>query len=146
MAAEIGGQSRVTLGAGKGYDKKAFVRALREYRVTPHVAQKVNSAIDRRSTCNPGYLLSQRCRRVEETFSWLNTVAGLRKTRHREIARVGWTFTSSRPPPAIWSECVTCCQLPIKPVGQRPAPSTLDRLALNPARSRYINTHKLMTS
>jgi hypothetical protein len=32
---------------------------LREYRVTPHVAQKVNSAIDRRSTRHPGYLLSQ---------------------------------------------------------------------------------------
>jgi transposase len=94
MAAEIGGQGRVTLGADKGYDQKELVRALREYRVTPHVAQKVNSAIDRRSTRHPGYLLSQRRRkRVEEIFGWLKTVAGLRKTRHRGIARVGWTFT-----------------------------------------------------
>jgi IS5 family transposase len=30
---------------------------------------------------------------VEEIFGWLKTVAGLRKTRHRGIARVGWTFT-----------------------------------------------------
>jgi transposase len=94
MAAEIAGQGRVTLGADKGYDQKELVRALREYRVTPHVAQKVNSAIDRRSTRHPGYLLSQRRRkRVEEIFGWLKTVAGLRKTRHRGIARVGWTFT-----------------------------------------------------
>ena len=47
MAAEMAGQGRVTLGADKGYDQKELVRALREYRVTPHVAQKVNSAIDR---------------------------------------------------------------------------------------------------
>jgi transposase len=94
MAAEIAGQGRVTLGADKGYDQKELVRALREYRVTPHVAQKVNSAIDRRSTRYPGYRLSQwRRKRVEEIFGWLKTVAGLRKTRHRGIARVGWTFT-----------------------------------------------------
>jgi len=146
MAAEIGGQGRVTLGADKGYDQKEFVRALREYRVTPHVAQKANSAIDRRSARHPGYLLSQRRRRVEEIFGWLNTGSRLAQDSSCGIARVGWTFTSSRPPPAIWSKCVTCCQLPIKPIGQRPAPSTLDRLALNRARSRYINTHKLMTS
>jgi IS5 family transposase len=71
-----------------------LVRALRESRVTPHVAQKANSAIDRRSTHHPGYRLSQRRRkRVEEIFGWLKTVAGLRKTRHRGIVRVGWTFT-----------------------------------------------------
>jgi transposase len=94
MAAEIGGQGRVTLGADQGYDQKELVRALREHRVTPHVAQKVNSAIDRRSTRHPGYRLSQwRRKRVEEIFGWLKTVAGLRKTRLRGIARVGWTFT-----------------------------------------------------
>jgi transposase len=94
MAAEIGGQGRVTLGADKGYDQKELVRALREHRVTPHVAQKLNSAIDRRSTRHPGYRLSQwRRKRVEEIFGWLKTVAGLRKTRHRGIALVGWTFT-----------------------------------------------------
>ena len=66
----------------------------KEHRVTPHVAQKVHSAIDRRSTRHPGYRLSQwRRKRVEEIFGWLKTVAGLRKTRHRGIARVGWTFT-----------------------------------------------------
>ena len=79
--------------------KKELVRALREHRVTPHVAQKLNSAIDRRRTRHPGYLLSQRRRkRVEEIFGWLKTVAGLRKTRHRGIARVGWIFTFAAAP------------------------------------------------
>ena len=42
----------------------------------------------------PAYQLSQwRRKRVEEIFGWLKTVAGLRKTRHRGIAPVGWTFT-----------------------------------------------------
>src|SRR5271154_6978912 len=46
------------------------------------------------NTRHPGYLLSQwRRKRVEEIFGWLKTVAGLRKTRHRGIGRVGWTFT-----------------------------------------------------
>jgi transposase len=94
MVEEIAGFGRVTLGADKGYDQKELVRELREHRVTPHVAQKPNSAIDGRTTRRPGYLLSQRRRkRVEEIFGWLKTVGGLRKTRHRGVARVGWTFT-----------------------------------------------------
>jgi len=39
------------------------------------------------------YLISQQKRkRIEEIFGWLKTVAGLRKTRHRGTARVGWMF------------------------------------------------------
>lgn len=30
---------------------------------------------------------------MEEIFGWLKTVAGLRKTRHRGVGRVGWMFT-----------------------------------------------------
>jgi hypothetical protein len=59
MAAKITSQGRVNLGADQGYDQKQFVRKLREHRVTPYVAQKANSAIDRRSTRHPGYRLSQ---------------------------------------------------------------------------------------
>ena len=94
MAAEIAGQQRVTLGADKSYDQKELVRALREQNVTPHVAQKVHSAIDRRTTSQPGYAISQTKRkRVEEIFGWFKTVAGLRKTRHQGADRVGWMFT-----------------------------------------------------
>ncbi len=94
MVEEILGFKRVTLGADKGYDAKEFVRELRDHRVTPHVAQKPASAIDRRTSRHPGYLLSQwRRKRVEEVFGWLKTVAALRKTRHRGRSRMGWIFT-----------------------------------------------------
>ena len=94
MAAEIPRWGRVTPGADKGYDQKEFVRGLREHQVTPHVAQKLHSAIDGRTTRHPGYRLSQwRRKRVEEIFGWLKTIGGLRKTRHRGAARVGWVFT-----------------------------------------------------
>jgi transposase len=94
MVEEIPGFRRVTLGADKGYDAKEFVRELRDHQVTPHMAQKPATAIDRRTCRHSGYLLSQsRRQRVEEVFGWLKTVAALRKTRHRGQARVGWIFT-----------------------------------------------------
>ncbi len=91
---EIPGGHRVTLGADKGYDRKELVQALREHQVTPHIARKPSSIIDQRTTRHPGYAISQQKRkRVEEIFGWLKTVGGLRKTRHRGLARVGWMFT-----------------------------------------------------
>jgi transposase len=94
MVEEMPGFQRVTLGADKGYDAKDFVRELRDHQVTPHVAQKPASAIDRRTSRRPGYSLSQwRRKRVEEVFGWLKTVAALRKTHHGGQPRVGWIFT-----------------------------------------------------
>ena len=72
-------------------------RRLREFNVTPHVAQNDSnrrSAIDRRTTRHEGYGVSQRKRkRVEEVFGWMKTVALQRKTRFRGLDRVGWMFT-----------------------------------------------------
>jgi transposase len=94
MVDDIPGQGRVTLGADKNYDTKDHVAKLRERKVTPHVAQKKNSAVDGRTTRHAGYQVSQQKRkRVEEIFGWLKTVAMLRKTRHRGLLRVGWMFT-----------------------------------------------------
>ena len=97
------GRRRITLGADKAYDVAAFVEALRARRVTPHIAIDGNvrktgkprkTAIDKRTTRHPGYPLSQCIRkRIEEPFGWVKTVAPLRKTRHRGVARVGWMFT-----------------------------------------------------
>jgi IS5 family transposase len=102
MAAEIAGQGRVTLGADKGYDRKELVRELRANQVTPHIACKVHSAIDRRTTRHLGYAISQIKRKgVEEIFGWMKTIGGLRKTRHRSADRVGW-FLPLRPPPITW--------------------------------------------
>lgn len=90
-------RQRVTLGADKAYDTRAFVRDLRDLNVTPHVAQNTtqrSSAIDGRTTRHAGYARSQRQRkRVEEIFGWIKTVGLMRKTRHRGLARVGWMFT-----------------------------------------------------
>jgi len=89
----IEGWGRVTLGADKGYDQKEFVLQLREHQVTPHIARKPTSIIDARTTRHPGYAISQQKRkRIEEIYGWLKTVAGLRKTRHRGLAKVGWMF------------------------------------------------------
>ena len=92
-----GGSKRVTLGADRGYDTGDFVEQMREFRVTPHVAQNDTnrrSAIDARTTSRPGYAISQRKRkRVEEVFGWMKTVALQRKTRFRGPDKVGWMFT-----------------------------------------------------
>jgi len=94
MVEEIPGLRRVTLGADKGYDRKEFVRELRDHNVTPHIAQKQWSTVDRRTSRQAGYAISQTKRkRVEEIFGWMKTVGGLRKTRHRGVQRVGWMFT-----------------------------------------------------
>ena len=93
MVDEIPGEGRVTLGGDKNYDTKDHVAQLREKNVTPHVAQKKNSAIDERTTRHPGYKVSQvKRKRVEEIFGWLKTIALLRKTKHKGLLRVGWMF------------------------------------------------------
>jgi len=94
MVEDIPASKQVTLGADKAYDTAGCVEALRERNVTPHVAQKSkHSAIDRRTTRQAGYAVSQQKRkRVEEVFGWLKTIAMLRKTRHRGVRRVGWMF------------------------------------------------------
>jgi len=88
---------RSTVGMDKAYDVASFVAALRALRVTPHIAQNETnrrSAIDGRTTRHVGYAVSQRTRkRIEEPFGWMKTIAGLRQTRHRGAARVGWMFT-----------------------------------------------------
>ena len=94
---------RITLGADKGYDVAGFITALRAQSVTPHIAadRRVSktgrirhSEIDGRTTRWPGYEASQRVRkRIEEVFGWMKASAGLRQTKHRGLARVGWTFT-----------------------------------------------------
>jgi IS5 family transposase len=97
MLGRQAGRHQATLGADKAYDVAGFVVAVRELNVTPHLAQNTSgrrSAIDGRTTRHPGYATSQRLRkRIEEGFGWIKMVGGLRKTRHRGTARVGWLFT-----------------------------------------------------
>ena len=103
MLGRQGKRRRITLGADKGYDVAAFVDALRERAVTPHIAvnghvtktgKRRKTRIDRRTTRHPGYAASQRLRkRIEEGFGWIKTTGGLARTRHRGLDRVGWMFT-----------------------------------------------------
>ena len=90
------GARRLTLGADKGYDTKNFVADLRDLNVAPHVAQNTTNrvcAIDGRTTRHPGYAASQTIRkRIEESFAWTKTIAGLHKTKHRGVGRVAFQF------------------------------------------------------
>jgi transposase len=96
----VAGTKRITVAGDKGYDTQDFVKALRNLRVTPHVAQNTSgrrSAIDARTTRHPGYAVSQRIRkRIEEVFGWDKTVAGLRKVRFRGPDRTNWWFVLSQ--------------------------------------------------
>ncbi len=81
----------------------AFIQALRQRRVTPHIAadRRVSklgvarhSEIDARTTRHAGYAISQLIRkRIEEVFGWKKSAAGLRQTKFRGLARVQWGFT-----------------------------------------------------
>jgi transposase len=94
---------RITLGADKAYDVEAFVQALKDRSVTPHIAvdghlsktgKPRKTAIDNRTLRHAGYAISQRCRkRIEEVFGWIKAQAGLAKVKFRGQARVDATFT-----------------------------------------------------
>src|SRR6266581_1820288 len=96
------GERRITLGADKLFDVEAFVAALRDRKVTPHIAidghltktgKRRKTAIDARSLRHPGYAISQRCRkRIEEVFGWIKTVAGLAQVKVRGLAKVQAVF------------------------------------------------------
>ena len=102
MAAKIArsGQ-RVTLGADKAYDRKDFVKTVRELGVTPHVSQNNKgrrSAIDGRTTRHEGYRMSLGQRwLVEKAFGWMKQTGGLKKIKLRGLDKVGWlvTFTAA---------------------------------------------------
>jgi transposase len=86
LEANLPGNGRITVGGDKGFDTRDFVADCRARNVTPHVAQNVSekrrSAIDGRTTRQPGYAISQRVRkRIEEVFGWMKTVGNFRKTR-----------------------------------------------------------------
>lgn len=96
-------RSRVTLGAGKGFDAEDFVLALKGQKVTPHIAINARTystgtirktAVDGRTTRHMGYEISQRCRkRIEESFGRAKTIGGAAKLKLRGLARAKGFFT-----------------------------------------------------
>ena len=88
MLEKVPGSQRITVGADKGYDTRNFVTTCREMNVTPHVARRKWSTVDKRTTRHVGYQVSQRIRkRIEEIFGWIKTVGGGRKLRHKGVER-----------------------------------------------------------
>ena len=97
------GTGRITLGADKAFDVEAFVQALREREVTPHIAidghltktgKQRKTAIDGRTLRHVGYDISQRCRkRIEEVFGWAKTTGGIAQVKVRGLAKVQAAFT-----------------------------------------------------
>jgi transposase len=99
MLAEVADPGkRVTVGADKAYDTKGFVKACRELKVTPHVAQNLNrlggSAIDGRTTRHPGYEVSQRKRkRIEQCFGWGKVIGPIRQVMVQGLDKVDQLLT-----------------------------------------------------
>ncbi len=89
---------RRTLGADKGYDTPDFIEGVRALGFTPHVSPNLHrfrrrSLVDGRTTRHPGYVLSQRKRKlVEECFGWQKCIGLLRKLHHRGREKVSWVF------------------------------------------------------
>lgn len=96
-------KGRITLGADKAYDVEAFIVALRERKITPHVAvqghftktgKRRKTKIDGRTMRHEGYQISQRVRkRIEEIFGWAKVQAGQAKTKFIGRRRVEASFT-----------------------------------------------------
>ena len=95
MLADVTSSSdkRVTVGADKAYDTRGFVKACRNMRVTPHVAQNTarngGSAIDGRTTRHAGYEISQRKRKcIEQCFGWGKVIGPIRQVMVQGLAKV----------------------------------------------------------
>src|SRR5256886_1453604 len=91
------GAKRITVGADKGFDTADFVSDMRDFNVTPHVAQNTTnrlSAIDGRTVRHCGYEVSQQKRkRVEEPFGWGKTIGGLARPMLRGVKKLDFKFT-----------------------------------------------------
>ena len=72
-------------GAGASFNAFDMVQSLRDEGIAPHIAQHANRStpgLDRRTTRQDSYQLSQRKRKMaEEAFGFAKTIAGLKKIR-----------------------------------------------------------------
>lgn len=85
--------SGATLGADKGYDVRAFVKAIQRRGIRAHIARHTTngrrSAIDGRTARGKGYAMSQQVRkRIEQAFGWVKTIGDLRKLPVVGLAKV----------------------------------------------------------
>jgi transposase len=87
-----------TLGADKAYQEERFIAALREQKITPHVAEYAPSKnwpnwLRHEEREHAGFARSQQKRKlVEQVFGWIKASAGKRRTKLRGKRRVDWMF------------------------------------------------------
>jgi transposase len=88
--------TEVTLGADKAYDAAEFIEALKDMKVTPHVAQNKagrRSAVADVIAASEGYAISQRKRKlIEQGFGWAKSVGPIRQVMVRGIEKVDQLF------------------------------------------------------
>jgi transposase len=97
----------ISVGADQAYDTRDFVKALREMRIRPHLAQNRNrsggSALDARTTRHATYQASQRKRPlIEKAFGWMKQTGGMGKTKLRGLAKVWWQFLMTAAAFNLW--------------------------------------------
>ena len=85
-----------TLGADMGYHCDGMVRACRDLKVRPHIAERSDrkvSGLDQRTTRHESYRISQRKRKLcEEIFGYAKSVGGKAKSRFVGLKRDAFDF------------------------------------------------------
>lgn len=88
----------ITVAADKAYQEQSCIEGLRALGVVPLIAEYKSSKnwknwLTEKEREHPQFGISQKRRRlIEKVFSWIKTVAGLRKTKLRGRGRVEWAF------------------------------------------------------
>lgn len=95
-ARQVNPDTEITLGADKGYDAAEFIQALKELKVTPHVAQNKSgraSAVPDEIAATEGYAKSlQKRKRIEQGFGWGKFIGPIRQVMVRGIKKVDQVF------------------------------------------------------
>jgi transposase len=98
MLDSLTGAGQRTLGADKGYQHEQFIKALRERRIVPHVAEYEPNPKWPNFLCDeernyPGFAISQNKRKlVEKIFGWAKLDRTMRQVKLRGLKRVDWSF------------------------------------------------------
>jgi transposase len=88
----------ILVAADKAYQEQSCIEGLRALGVVPLIAEYKSTKnwknwLTEKEREHPQFGISQKRRRlIEKVFSWIKTVAGLRKTKLRGRGRVEWVF------------------------------------------------------
>jgi transposase len=98
---------RMSVGADKAYDTRGFIAQMRRMGVRPHVTQNHTrpggSAIDQRTARHASYEISQAKRPlIEKAFGWMKQTGGIRQTKLRGLAKVGWQLVMTAAAFNLW--------------------------------------------